>query len=217
MQVQLHALDLGGVHAALVRDLGHVARVELHIVPIVGQLHRARDAQPHSNGDAVAQRRDLALKHPLAHDDRAIVIGHFNERQPHSRLAQLAELTLEDLALDHNTARLGGQLAHRHGMALDLAAHDDLAGGRLLFCAAAAGGTLLLLGKAALCERNAHAVERKAIRQKLLEQRTLRVRDLLQHRQRKVHRAALLLHDHVSHAGVGEQHAQADGRRKALK
>ena len=41
--------------------------------------------------------------------------------------------------------------------------------------------------------------------------------DLLQHRQRKRHRAALLLHGDVGHAGVGEQHTQSDGRRKALK
>ena len=128
MQVQLHALDLCSVHARLVRDLGHVARVELHIVTVVGQLHRARDAQPHTGRNAVAQRRDVLLQHPLAHDDRALVVGHLNERQPHTRLAQLAELALEDLALDHNISRLGVQLAHRHGMSLDLAAHDDLAG-----------------------------------------------------------------------------------------
>ena len=128
MQVQLHALDLGSVHTRLVRDLGHVARVELHIVPVVGQLHRTRDAQPHTGRNAVAQRRDVLLQHPLAHDDRAFVVGHLNERQPHTRLAQLTEFALEDLALDHDVSRLGVQLAHRHGMSLDLAAHDDLAG-----------------------------------------------------------------------------------------
>ena len=128
MQVQLHALDLGSVHARLVRDLGHVARVELHIVTVVGQLHRTRDAQPHTGRNAVAQRRDVLFQHPLAHDDRAFVVGHLNERQPHTRLAQLTELALEDLALDHDVSRLGVQLAHRHGMSLDLAAHDDLAG-----------------------------------------------------------------------------------------
>ena len=128
MQVQLHALDLGSVHARLVRDLGHVARVELHIVTVVGQLHHARDAQPHTGRNAVAQRRDVLFQHPLAHDDRALVVGHLNERQPHTRLAQLTELALEDLALDHDVSRLGVQLAHRHGMSLDLAAHDDLAG-----------------------------------------------------------------------------------------
>ena len=69
MQVQLHTLDLGSVHARLVRDLGHVARVELHIVTVVGQLHRARDAQPHTGRNAVAQRRYVLLQHPLAHDD----------------------------------------------------------------------------------------------------------------------------------------------------
>jgi len=78
-------------------------------------------------------------------------------------------------------------------------------------------GRGLLLGKAALRQRDPHAVEREAVRQKLLEQGALGIRDLLQHRQRKRHRAALLLHGDVGHAGVGEQHTQSDGRRKALK
>lgn len=128
MQVQLHTLDLGSVHARLVRDLGHVARVELHIVTVVGQLHRARDAQPHTGRNAVAQRRDVLFQHPLAHDDRALVVGHLNGAPTTYPLAQLTELALEDLALDHNVSRLGVQLTHRHGMSLDLAAHDDLAG-----------------------------------------------------------------------------------------
>lgn len=73
------------------------------------------------------------------------------------------------------------------------------------------------LGKPPCVSEIPHAVEREAVRQKLLEQGALGIRDLLQHCQRKHHRAALLLHGDVGHAGVGEQHTQSDGRRKALK
>ena len=205
MQVQLHALFRRVVHASLMLDRLNVARIELHILAVEGQLHRAADAQPHARRDLILHLRDLPLVHVAPDTDGAGVIGHLQNHDPHTGAARFMAVELKDLALDHHTAALSGQLSHRQDIALDLPAHDDPAA-RIDPSACA----LLQIGKR---DGGGLDIERHARKlilpgKQLLQRGLRRIAHLLVHRHIKRHRAALRFKHHIGHKCGIQEHPQ---------
>jgi len=128
MQMQLHSLLFRLVHALLVVDLHDILRVELHILAVEGKLHAAADTQPHTVGDPAVQLDRFALGHTAADDERALVVRDLKQHRPDAGTPRLMAVELEDLALDHNMAGLGRQLADGEHTSLgDLMAQNDAA------------------------------------------------------------------------------------------
>ena len=112
---------------------------------------------------------------------------------------------LKDLALDHHTAALSGQLSHRQDIALDLPAHDDPAA-RIDPSACA----LLQIGKR---DGGGLDIERHARKlilpgKQLLQRGLRRIAHLLVHRHIKRHRALLRFKHHIGHKCGIQEHPQ---------
>ena len=196
VQVQLHALFFRIVHTALVCDLGDVARVELHILAVVGQLHRPADTQPHALRHALPHRLDLSFEHVAPHDDRAGVVRHLDHKHPHARAPCFVAVELEHLALHHHAARLGVELAHRQNMAFDLAAEDDLAGRTDLLSLA---GRIDRPRKRLRLGADDHLIELIALGKQHFQRVTLRLRQILARRHVQRERTLFRFQHHVCH------------------
>ena len=128
MQVQLHPLLLRRILPALMADLHDALGIELHVLSVPGQLHKALDPQPHPRGDGALQATQLLGLHIFADSDRVFVIRHVKGQHPYPGAPGLMAIGKKHLALHHNAAHFGVQPLHGDGLALDGLAKEHLLG-----------------------------------------------------------------------------------------
>ena len=202
MQVQLHPLLRCIVLPGRMADLHNIHRPQQDILPVVGQLHLALQAQPHPVVDRAAQHLGLFFIHGLPHGHGAALIGDVEVQRPHSLAPRLIALCLEYPALHNSAALLDIQFADRRQLSGDRLAPDHPV------------VALLLAGAA---EMQQHLPQIILLRQHLLQGVLRRLGQCLTALYLHLQRPARHIQCTADDTGVVQQQAQLPRRLKALK